>query len=47
VLGGETSAEVESFSDGKTLEYPQYTPLKSAAKPIPDWSILIDIIGSP
>ena len=25
VLGGETSAEVESFSDGKTLEYPQYT----------------------
>lgn len=25
VLGGETSAELESFSDGKTLEYPQYT----------------------
>lgn len=25
VLGGETSAEVESFSDGETLEYPQYT----------------------
>jgi tRNA (guanine37-N1)-methyltransferase len=25
VLGGETSAEVESFSDGKTIEYPQYT----------------------
>ena len=25
VLGGETSAEIESFSDGKTLEYPQYT----------------------
>ncbi|MDB5163463.1 MAG: tRNA ((1)-)-methyltransferase [Candidatus Saccharibacteria bacterium] len=25
VLGGETSAEVESFSDGQTLEYPQYT----------------------
>ncbi len=25
VLGGETSAVVESFSDGKTLEYPQYT----------------------
>lgn len=25
VLGGETSAEDESFSDGKTLEYPQYT----------------------
>lgn len=25
VLGGETSAEIESFSDGTTLEYPQYT----------------------
>lgn len=25
VLGGETSAEIESFSDGKTVEYPQYT----------------------
>lgn len=25
VLGGETSAEVESFSDGETLEFPQYT----------------------
>ena len=25
VLGGETSAEIESFSDGKTLEYAQYT----------------------
>lgn len=25
VLGGETSAEIESFSDGKTLEFPQYT----------------------
>lgn len=25
VLGGENSAEVESFSDGETLEYPQYT----------------------
>jgi len=25
VLGGETSAEIESFSDGKTIEYPQYT----------------------
>ncbi len=25
VLGGETSAQIESFSDGKTLEYPQYT----------------------
>lgn len=25
VLGGEQSAEIESFSDGETLEYPQYT----------------------
>jgi tRNA (guanine37-N1)-methyltransferase len=25
VLGGETSAEIESFSDDKTLEYAQYT----------------------
>lgn len=25
VLGGETSAEIESFSDGEILEYPQYT----------------------
>lgn len=25
VLGGENSAEIESFSDGKTLEFPQYT----------------------
>ena len=25
VLGGETSAEVESFSEGDNLEYPQYT----------------------
>lgn len=25
VLGGETSAEVESFSDDKSIEYPQYT----------------------
>jgi tRNA (guanine37-N1)-methyltransferase len=25
VLGGEVSAEIESFSDGKTLEFPQYT----------------------
>lgn len=25
VLGGETSAANESFSDGQTLEYPQYT----------------------
>jgi tRNA (guanine37-N1)-methyltransferase len=25
VLGGETSADIESFSDGETLEFPQYT----------------------
>ena len=25
VLGGETSAEIESFSDDQTLEFPQYT----------------------
>ena len=25
VLGGETSAEIESFSDGETVEFPQYT----------------------
>ena len=25
VLGGETSAEIESFSDGDSYEYPQYT----------------------
>jgi tRNA (guanine37-N1)-methyltransferase len=25
VLGGESSAEIESFSDGRTLEFPQYT----------------------
>ncbi len=25
VLGGETSAAIESFADGETLEYPQYT----------------------
>lgn len=25
VLGGETSAEIESFSDSETLEFPQYT----------------------
>jgi len=25
VLGGETSAEIESYSDGANLEYPQYT----------------------
>lgn len=25
VLGGESSADIESYADGKTLEYPQYT----------------------
>ena len=25
VLGGEKSAEIESFADGETLEFPQYT----------------------
>jgi tRNA (guanine37-N1)-methyltransferase len=25
VLGGAESAEIESFSDGETLEYPHYT----------------------
>jgi tRNA (guanine37-N1)-methyltransferase len=25
VLGGENSTEIESFSDGETLEFPQYT----------------------
>jgi tRNA (guanine37-N1)-methyltransferase len=25
VLGGENSAAIESFSDGSTLEFPQYT----------------------
>lgn len=25
VLGGDASAEIESFADGQTLEYPQYT----------------------
>ena len=25
VLGGETSAEIESFSDGDNIEFPQYT----------------------
>lgn len=36
VLGGETSADIESFSDGKTLEYPQYTrPEVFAGKSVP------------
>lgn len=40
VLGGETSAEIESFSDGKTLEYPHYTrPEEFRGKKVP--SILL------
>jgi len=37
VLGGEASAEIESFSDGKTLEYPQYTkPAEFEDMRVPD-----------
>lgn len=37
VLGGETSAEIESFSDGKTLEFPQYTrPEEFRGQKVPD-----------
>lgn len=37
VLGGETSAEIESFSDGKTLEFPQYTkPSEFRGLKVPD-----------
>jgi tRNA (guanine37-N1)-methyltransferase len=37
VLGGETSAEIESFSDGETLEYPQYTrPAEFRGLKVPD-----------
>jgi tRNA (guanine37-N1)-methyltransferase len=36
VLGGERSAEIESFSDGKTLEFPQYTrPEEFRGKKVP------------
>ncbi|HUD05940.1 MAG TPA: tRNA (guanosine(37)-N1)-methyltransferase TrmD [Candidatus Saccharimonadales bacterium] len=36
VLGGENSAEIESFSDGKTLEFPQYTrPEEFKGKTVP------------
>jgi tRNA (guanine37-N1)-methyltransferase len=36
VLGGETSAEIESFSDGETLEFPQYTkPAKFKGLEVP------------
>lgn len=37
VLGGETSAEIESFSDGDNLEYPQYTkPAEFRGMKVPD-----------
>ncbi len=37
VLGGETSAAIESFSDGKTLEFPQYTrPEEFKGMKVPD-----------
>jgi tRNA (guanine37-N1)-methyltransferase len=37
VLGGEMSAEIESFSDGETLEYPQYTkPREFRGLKVPD-----------
>ena len=37
VLGGETSAEIESFSDGDTYEYPQYTrPEEFRGMKVPD-----------
>ncbi len=37
VLGGEQSADIESFSDGKTLEFPQYTrPEEYKGMKVPD-----------
>lgn len=37
VLGGATSAEIESFSDGDNLEYPQYTkPVDFRGMKVPD-----------
>lgn len=37
VLGGEQSAEIESFSDGQTLEFPQYTrPSEFRGMKVPD-----------
>src|SRR5690606_11002187 len=37
VLGGEESAEIESFSDGNTLEFPQYTrPEEFQGMKVPD-----------
>ena len=37
VLGGESSAEIESFADGETLEFPQYTrPAEFNGMKVPD-----------
>lgn len=37
VLGGESSAEIESFSDGETLEFPQYTrPAEFNGRAVPE-----------
>jgi tRNA (guanine37-N1)-methyltransferase len=37
VLGGEQSAAIESFSDGRTLEFPQYTrPAEFRGMKVPD-----------
>lgn len=37
VLGGETSADIESFADGETLEFPQYTrPEEFQGMKVPD-----------
>ncbi len=37
VLGGESSAAIESFSDGETLEFPQYTkPAEFRGLKVPD-----------
>ena len=37
VLGGEASAEIESFADGETLEFPQYTrPEEFQGLKVPD-----------
>lgn len=37
VLGGEESSAIESFSDGKTLEFPQYTrPAEFRGMKVPD-----------
>lgn len=37
VLGGEASAEIESFADGETLEFPQYTrPEEFQGMKVPD-----------